>query len=157
MSGCAAPMRLLGEHDGVKWFWAEPGEFVEPGVYYWDGENNVRVNMPNGGVALIAAERRRQIEIEGWTPKHDDDHQDGAMAVVATCYAMPPGRLIRRMRPSDEAGIPTMWPWHPAWWKPKDRIRDLVRAGALIVAEIERIQRRQAAGKFTFEGGVDDV
>lgn len=27
------------------------------------------------GVALIAAERRRQIEAEGWTPQHDDEHE----------------------------------------------------------------------------------
>jgi hypothetical protein len=27
------------------------------------------------------------------------------------------------------------------WWKPKDRRRDLVRAAALIIAEIERLDR----------------
>jgi hypothetical protein len=34
-----------------------------------------------------------------------------------------------------------LWPWHDDWWKPKDRRRDLIRAAALIVAEIERLDR----------------
>jgi len=29
--------------------------------------------------------------------------------------------------------------WAREWWKPKDRRRDLIRAAALIVAEIERL------------------
>lgn len=92
---------------------------------------------------LISDERLRQISEECWTPEHDDVHRDGALGVAAACYAMPPNRLVRRIRPPDEAGVPVAWPWHPAWLKPKDRVRDLVRAGALIVAEIERIQRME--------------
>jgi hypothetical protein len=37
------------------------------------------------------------------------------------------------------------WPWSFEWWKPKDRIRNLVRAGALIAAEIDRLQAMQEA------------
>jgi len=42
-----APMRELGEVAGVRWYWAEPGHFEKPGVYYWDGEQNVHVAAPS--------------------------------------------------------------------------------------------------------------
>lgn len=80
----------------------------------------------------IAAERRRQIEVEGWTPEHDDQHIRGELAAAAACYAHF-GWMARR--------APTEWPWDAEWWKPKDRRRDLIRGGALIVAEIERLDR----------------
>jgi hypothetical protein len=92
------------------------------------------------GVALIAAERRRQIEVEGWTPKHDDEHASDELALAAVCYAMPEsGRLARYT-------MPPWWPWDASWWKPSptDRVRELVKAGALIAAEIERLQRADA-------------
>lgn len=36
-----AMMTPLGEANGVQWYWAEPGKFDSPGVYYWDGNRNV--------------------------------------------------------------------------------------------------------------------
>ncbi len=46
-------------------------------------------HMPVGdGVAAIAAERRRQVEAEGWTPEHDDQHTRGELARAAACYAL---------------------------------------------------------------------
>jgi hypothetical protein len=94
-------------------------------------------------VALIAAERKRQIEAEGWTPDHDAAHCDGSLAIAAAVYAIPDNRLIRKTRDDGSAGVPTMWPWDAAWWKPSphDRVRELVKAGALIAAEIDRLQR----------------
>lgn len=95
------------------------------------------------GVEQIAEERQRQVEKEGWTPEHDGEHSDGSLARAAACYAVE-GRAMMTVT---EQGVPykapRQWPasWHPKWWKPKDRIRDLVRAGALIAAEIDRLQR----------------
>ena len=88
----------------------------------------------------IAAERRRQIEAEGWSIEHDDSHMDGDMANAAACYAMHPNtREIAISQISLRAWVwPTEW---VGWWKPKDRRRDLIRAAALIVAEIERLDR----------------
>lgn len=80
----------------------------------------------------IAKERARQVEKEGWTPVHDDQHMDGALAKAAACYALVDFPNVMRTR---------FWPWDKEWWKPKDRRRDLVKAAALIVAEIERIDR----------------
>lgn len=86
-------------------------------------------------VEMIAAERSRQIDKEGWSPEHDDDqHRSGDLATAAACYIEP--SLMRQW-----------WPWENEWWKPKDRIRDLVRAGALVAAEIDRLLRRQKKGQ----------
>lgn len=86
----------------------------------------------------IAAERRRQIDVEGWTPNHDDEHGNGQLARAAACYAAP---LLCH------AGSQfNLWPWDWRWWKPKSRRRDLIRAAALIVAEIERLDRLRARG-----------
>lgn len=94
----------------------------------------------SGGVKLIAEERQRQIEKEGWTPEHDDQHTDEELAIAAACYVMP-----QELR---ENGIvtPLAWPWHPDWWKPtpNNRIRELTKAGALIAAEIDRLKRKGA-------------
>jgi hypothetical protein len=83
-------------------------------------------------IEAIAAERQRQIEAEGWTPEHDDEHDDGQLAKAASCYASPPDCTNRHFD----------WPWAMEWWKPsEDRRRELIKAAALIVAEIERLDR----------------
>lgn len=85
------------------------------------------------GSELIAAERQRQIESEGWTPEHDDQHQYGELTLAAMCYIEAKSfQFQRNIR---------LWPWDAKWWKPKDRISNLVKAGALIAAEIDRLQR----------------
>lgn len=85
--------------------------------------------------ADVLAERRRQVDAEGWTPKHDDEHDTGTLATAAGCYAM----HTLAYRAGDP---PPAWPWDTTWWKPSpDRRRNLIKAGALILAEIERIDR----------------
>lgn len=93
----------------------------------------------------IQKERQRQIEQEGWSPEHDDNHRNGEMALAAACYASPVRMFKARQmagRGYDEFTLyDDAWPWLDKWWKPKDRRSDLVRAAALIVAEIERLDR----------------
>lgn len=89
------------------------------------------------GIERIAAERKRQIEEEGWTAKHDDRHIRGEMASLAALYALPTR--------DQSAARALFYPptWGHEWWKPStSRIRDLERAGALIAAEIDRLLRR---------------
>lgn len=84
----------------------------------------------------IAAERHRQIEVEGWTAEHDDGHNRRELAYAAVCYIEDGGPFLL---PAGSA--PIGWPWARELWKPKDRRRNLIRAAALIVAEIERMDR----------------
>lgn len=88
------------------------------------------------GIEIIADERKRQIEVEGWTPEHDSEHTDESIACAASCYALP-----QRHRPMNGA-LPFGWKWARSWWKPtpENRIKELAKAGALIAAEIDRIQ-----------------
>lgn len=116
------------------------------------------------GIELIADERAAQVSREGWTTGHDDEHRDASLATVAACYALDTQEFRRASRTDEEDialrgetpiyakvkrtyRVPILWPrsWHPFWWKPKDRVRDLVRAGALIAAEIDRLQRAKAS------------
>ncbi|HIE1120935.1 TPA: hypothetical protein ACXJGG_003938 [Pseudomonas aeruginosa] len=87
----------------------------------------------------VQAERRRQIEAEGWTPEHDDAHSHGQMARAAACYA-----LAGSSAPNDGTAallVSLAWPWDEQWWKPSTARRDLVKACALALAEIERLDR----------------
>lgn len=98
------------------------------------------------GVDLIDEERNRQLEVEGWTYEHDAEHKHGELACVAAAYAAAP--LFKdAVRRGLQAPPPPMWPksWLVKWWKPSpdDRIRELQKAGALIAAEIDRLQNLQ--------------
>lgn len=100
------------------------------------------------GIELITEERRRQVEVEGWTQAHDASHDEDELALAAVCYALPHDKIqigdnpvfvnplivtIQRVR---------FWPWEMKWWRPspRNRVRELVKAGALIAAEIDRLQ-----------------
>lgn len=99
------------------------------------------------GIESIAAERKRQVEEEGWTSEHDDAHVHGELAGAAACYAMYVALYgIGRTDLSEIVSrtLRELWPWSPHWWKPKGRRADLVRAGALIAAEIDRLDRAAA-------------
>ena len=89
----------------------------------------------------IAHERRRQISSEGWSPAHDDEHAKGEMASAAACYALPQDQRWNLDARDYRKIIEHIWPWNARWWKPGDRRRELVKAGALIVAELERLDR----------------
>lgn len=98
------------------------------------------------GIESIAAERQRQIDEEGWTLEHDDEHEAGELAKVASCYAWISAQSDE-LRAAFRTPPPT-WPnqWDESWWRLKDRRRDLVRAGALIAAEIDRLDRLSEKG-----------
>lgn len=94
------------------------------------------------GVTAIAQERRGQIEREGYAPSEDDEYTAGELAQAACAY------ITWEWSEADdrEGHLAVHWPasWNPAAFKPKDRRSDLVRAGALIAAEIDRLDRKAA-------------
>lgn len=99
------------------------------------------------GTRLIADERDRQRKAEGWTPEHDDTHNDGEMRLAAVAYAY---HISSLHADGTSKRPPSMWPWRKEWWKPSpDPVRQLTKAGALIAAEIDRLLRlREKEGKW---------
>lgn len=103
------------------------------------------------GVELIAAERDRQISHEGWTPDHDDKHTDESLAMAAALYAAP--ELLYSIRNYTDASVVftvrNPWPWDKCQDKRYDhpRKRCLEIAGALIAAELDRIERKKSREK----------
>jgi len=101
--------------------------------------------IPLTGADLIEYERLRQRAVEGWTSEHDAEHVQGELVDAAIDYARFAAILLRDPTASEVsefiAGPSDNWPWHPDWWKPSpdDPVRNLVKAGALIAAEIDRI------------------
>jgi len=122
--------------------WREGDELPEDVIRRGRGETG-----DGRGVELIATERRRQVEREGYVAEHDDEHADGELAHAAAAYAwtlggvLTDGRMLHRR---------TMWPFEPESFKPAEggmgdrilhRIHELAKAGALVAAEIDRLER----------------
>jgi hypothetical protein len=127
-------------------------------------KTKVEQPLANCGVMLIAEERARQIDSEGWSYAHDDQHDQRELARAALAYV---AQYVHRawvftnelgmpgIRDNPEAHYrkeeaPDSWPWDEKYWKPKSPLHDLVKAGALIAAEIDRLQRsaeKEGAGK----------
>lgn len=90
------------------------------------------------GAQLIQAERVRQIRSEGYHAAADDSYVHHQLVSAAFCYASTSGPPVLRGHPI----VPASWPWNEKYWKPsKDPVRNLTKAGALIAAEIDRLQR----------------
>lgn len=86
----------------------------------------------------VLKERCRQVSDEGFTTDRDDAFTDYQLPRAAVCYAI------------NSAGLPPhratlYWPFAPAAFKPVDRRAGLVKAAALLLAEIERLDRADLA------------
>ena len=92
----------------------------------------------NPAIMDVVTERQRQQSVEGWTPEHDNAYQNSELADAAACYAI--------YAHNQGFSTPAHWPWSHDWWKQSGARRDLVKAGALIIAEIERIDRAAGIG-----------
>jgi hypothetical protein len=109
---------------------------------------------PLSAIAEVAVERWRQVRQKGFDAAHDDDeHLGGELTRAAIAYAAHASvalSLGQKWGPKmavTYAGhkAPGTWPWERAWWKPVSPRRDLLRAAALLIAEIEKIDRAEAA------------
>lgn len=103
----------------------------------------------------VLAERQRQINVEGWEPERDDTYQYGELASAAASYAQCAGLQGEGATTENAFKTPFVenWPWSEDWWKPStEPRRNLVKAGALILAEIERLDRA-ALGAQQGKGG----
>ena len=97
----------------------------------------------DSGIDLIARERERQVSVEGWTLEHDDEHSNFELSQAAISYANISADSPYGNGPGNP---PRTWPWEAEYWKPSpDTIQNLVKAGALIAAEIDRLIRIKEA------------
>lgn len=97
-------------------------------------------------LAEIGDERTRQILVEGYGSQHDDAHADFELArgasVLALYAAMPQcDRDVGAQIGPHLYGSSWIWPWAVEHFKLTTPRRDLIKAAALIIAEIERIDR----------------
>jgi hypothetical protein len=108
--------------------------------------------MSKNGVQLITEERQRQIDEEGWAPEHDDKHSNFSLVRAAICYAARAAGIqcFEAIAPTHKRHVyQDLWPWVRQWDKRQKHgvIRCLTIAGALIAAEIDRVQREAAKKK----------
>lgn len=98
-----------------------------------------------GGSALveIGAERRRQVDGEIYDHAHDDAHDQGELAIAAAAFAATATAGAYNNASASMAAA-CLWPWSPCEKKPAAQRRNLIKAGACIVAEIERLDRASA-------------
>lgn len=82
--------------------------------------------VQSNGADMIKNERLRQITEEGYEDAQDDSYVENELVRAAVTYAL------------GYSNGPGYWPWHPTCYKPGNPIRDLIKAGALIAAEIDR-------------------
>jgi len=102
--------------------------------------------MKKTGIELIAEERQRQINVEGWTKEHDAMHTGGQLAYAAAVYAALPINIYYHDKQyADQHRFIELWPFDKSDLKPSpgNRIKELVKAGALVLAEIERLQANE--------------
>lgn len=114
-------------------------------------ETERRLALYTRGAEMIQRERRRQVEAEGWTPEHDAEHSLGELAWAARVYVMEALAQIRgETLLSTQSAVWAGWPWRTDdgvadGFKPSDDpVRNLVKAGALIAAEIDRLTAHNA-------------
>ncbi|HHT1417939.1 TPA: hypothetical protein ACTYDR_004821 [Klebsiella pneumoniae] len=120
---CGEDVAVLGKPPAA---W---GKYATPLLY--------AVPQPAPGSCAIAdviAERQRQQSVEGFSTEQDDTYVGCQLAAAAICYIEPMEAM-------------SYWPadWHDDSFKPTNERRNLVKAAALIIAEIERIDRKSDA------------
>ena len=96
------------------------------------------------GLDLISDERKRQMHEEGWTAEHDMKHTCDELAKAAACYAVGTTNVCSAAHSSDGNYVfKNLWPWDKKSDKRNkhSRLKQLAIAGALIAAEIDRLQQ----------------
>lgn len=100
------------------------------------------------GINDVASERMRQIEEEGYGAASDDSFDGGRLAAAGACYGIHAAwTLSEASKGQDLTGLPAWWPMDASGWKPTDPRTNLVKAAALIIAEIDKFDRKVAASK----------
>ncbi len=106
----------------------------------------IRRNTIWQGPSSIYAEidQRRQKQIaKGYDAAHDDQHSKGEIALGAAAYCEAAARSDVYVRIGRASAFPLRWPWKPSEFKSEGPRENLLKAAAMIVAEIERLDRKK--------------
>ncbi|WP_429036494.1 hypothetical protein [Aeromonas media] len=115
-------------------------KYLDPTIRYQDAFSPFEKGMFSQAIIDVLAERHRQVNQEGWNAETDDNYQDRELAAAAINYAAPHSDT-----PVSKKEIPFLafWPFAKKWWKPSSYRRNLVKAIALLIAELERLDRAE--------------
>lgn len=103
-----------------------------------------KINM-SMAIFDVLIERHRQRAEERFTHEHDDRHINGELAAAAACYTLASLPLSEQKIAEYAASfLGPIWPWRWSMWKPKSPRENLVKAAAMMLAEIERLDRMVA-------------
>lgn len=137
----AASSKIIPSNDGL--------QTVVPTVSTPETANFASIPFPcppirtTLGCVLIEAERVRQISEEGYSEAHDDGHTSSEMARAAKVLLKCAMRQLRGAPMAHVMSLHFGWPWSRRSFKVSpDPLRQLVKAGALIAAEIDRLERK---------------
>ena len=95
-------------------------------------------------IELVLAERIRQMDVEGWSPAHDDrERREGQLAAAGASYALAVHqKALVHARTGSLDVKPSAphprWPFSPLAWKPAGMRRMTVKGTALVLAELAR-------------------
>lgn len=132
---CAKDMRA--------WRLANPFKWREP-------ITETPASLPSSAITSVLIERQRQITQEGCDEAHDDEHTRGQLADAAGVYALwqTATSLVGSYLVAKKV-LERLWPWDDSWLKPRKHRENCVRAAALLIAEIERLDRAEAKRRAT--------
>ncbi|HEX4954766.1 MAG TPA: hypothetical protein VF017_15345 [Thermoanaerobaculia bacterium] len=95
-------------------------------------------DIPTAGTLLVARERRRQIETEGYDSRHDSAHGPAALMLAGVSYLLSAARAVGGASTPVRSWQPQLyWPWDLADYKPRTAQRDVERAAALAIAALD--------------------
>jgi hypothetical protein len=86
----------------------------------------------------IRFKRERQQSVHGWTIERDDHHTEGELAQAAISYIQ---AACAEELGLDAEELGVFWPWTEPFEPKGDRRELLLNAAALLVAELERLDR----------------
>ncbi|WP_157971223.1 hypothetical protein [Pseudogemmobacter bohemicus] len=119
---------------------AQPRSSTVSAAANWEKDWELNPGELSMGTVDVIFERERQYHLEGWTAAHDDAHSEGELAGAAAAYSVYRSQYATDTVMGDQMAK-LIWPWRQDWWKPTTRRRDLVKAAALLIAEIDRLDR----------------
>ncbi len=107
-------------------------DVLESECLFWESKERAKEQAEK-----ILAEYRDMAASDGWPEEEgycvtsDTEWDAGELRRAALCYLR-----------NTTSKVPAKWPWNDEYWKPtKDPVCRLVKAGALIAAEIDRLIR----------------